>query len=145
VNKLALYVSEFAERGACTCGKCFDGPENPEAHQPTGPHTSDLFFFKVQATEGADAETLKALVKEHRGEFCEVDPFDGRGHDYMELGGWIGDQGLALMMMGLGEVLGLWKVSSPNTFGDLIPDDMKGQLAGMGMVTITAEAEEATA
>ena len=68
------------------------------------------------------------------GEFCSVDVFDGQEHGYMELGGWIGDQGLAMMLMGLGAVLGLWRLTTPKMLG--LPNDLVMLMAGAGMITI---------
>lgn len=108
IADLNQYIIRFAERGACTCGRCIDAPANPEQHQPTG-HTADLGFFKVKANEGASADELKRLIQENRqGEFADVSVFDGVPHDFIELGGWLGSQELALMLIGLGKVLGLW-------------------------------------
>lgn len=136
--KLHEYILANCERGACQCGKCADAPEHPEQHQPTG-HTADLVFFNVRAKDGASAETLRALVKEHRGDFCDCDLFDGNEHSYLEVGGWIGDQGVALMLMGLGSLLGLWKLLTPRTvLGASIPDDLAKQMAGAGYVSVQA-------
>ena len=102
MTNLRDYVIKYANRGACKCGRCADAPPNPEEHQPKG-HTADMVFFEVSANPGADAETLKQLVSENKeGSFGDVDVLDGNEHSYLELGGWIGDQGLALMLMGLG-------------------------------------------
>lgn len=108
MQALVDYIVKYAERGACTCGRCVDAPANPEQLQPTG-HTADLGFFKVKANDGANAEELTRLIKANKtGEFCDIDVLDGLPHDYIELGGWIGSQELALMLIGLGTVLGLW-------------------------------------
>jgi hypothetical protein len=95
---LSEYVSTFAVRGACTCGRCIDAGDAPETRQPNG-HTADVYFFKVAAADGANREALLAAIEEHKGEFCECNPMDGSEHNYMELGGWVGDQGLALMLI----------------------------------------------
>jgi len=134
MNELIDYVQAHAIRGTCTCGECIDHPGT--ASQPTG-HTADLVFFKV-ANNGGIADELRQLVASvNDGAFCSVDVFDGKEHGYMELGGWIGDQGLAMMLMGLGAVLGIWVLLTPKTLG--LSDDMALQMAGMGMVTIIAE------
>lgn len=56
------------------------------------------------------------------------------GPSYIELGGWIGDQELALSLMGLGASLGLWNVVTPRTLG--FSDDKAGMLMGMGFVLL---------
>jgi len=138
--ELIDYIRLYSVRGACQCGKCADAPPNPKQHQPTD-HTADLCFFKVSAIPGIDAERLRELVnanKEgHNG--ITLDFFDGEEHSYIEIGGWIGDQGLALTLMGLGAVCGLWKLLTPRTMmGNLIPDDLIMKMAGAGYVTVKA-------
>jgi len=134
---LAEYVNRFVQRGDCTCGKCCDAPENPK--QPTG-HTADVYFFKVAAKEGASKDDLSDAIKKYQGEFCKCDPLDGKEHSYIELGGWIGSQNLALQMMGLGAVLGLWDLMTPKSLPDL-PKELMDQMAGQGMVSIVPKNE----
>lgn len=131
---LADYVEAFAVRGDCTCGKCCDSGPEPEKHQPSG-HTADVYFFQVAAAAEADADTLRRLIAQHKGVFSECNPLDRREHNYIELGGWIGDQGLALMFMGLGTVLGLWRMLTPKVLPEL-DKELMDQMAGRGMVSI---------
>jgi len=126
---VAEYVSRHAVRGACQCGKCFDAPANPDQHQPIG-HTADLVFFKVAARE-ANRSEFERLVN---AEFPHW--LDGKEHSYLDTGGDIGDQGLAMMAMGLGAILGTWKLMTPAMLD--IPDDLKIQMAGVGFITIQA-------
>ena len=132
---LATYVRDHAERGTCRCGKCCDHPGGDD--QPTG-HSADLVFFLVAARDGADADSLRRLVAAAAGPgaFGSLDPLDGREHGYIEVGGWIGDQGAALMLMGLGTVLGLWTLMTPEMFGFHGPVAL--EMAGYGLVTVHA-------
>lgn len=143
MNMLIEYVRAHVERGACRCGKCFDAPADPETEQSQG-HTANMEFFEVSTRGEPDAETLRALIVESRqGAFCDVDLFDGNEHNYMELGGWIGDQGLALMLMGLGSLLGLWNLLTPTAiFGKHVDKEQAMKLAGLGMVAIQSERPE---
>lgn len=127
---LQEYVIAHTSRGECNCGKCFDRGDCPD---PKG-HTADMFFFKVAIQGEPDAEVLRELIRNHKGEFCELDILDGGEHSYIGVGGWIGDQQLALLLMALGQLLGLWEILTPNLFP--IPDEQKKQMAGMGMVSI---------
>lgn len=139
LRELAEYVKSHAVRGTCCCGQCADHPGTDE--QPKG-HTADLVFFQV-ANRGGNADELRALVEAVKdGEFCSVDVFDGNDHGYMELGAWIGDQGLAMMLMGLGSVLGIWKLITPKMLG--VPEAMAMQLAQGGMVLIQAQKSPVT-
>ena len=130
--KLSEYVQSNAVRGECRCGRCLDGGEE----QPSG-HTADVYFFEVASANGADSEALRDLIKEHKGEFADADLFDGNEHSYIAIGAWIGDQGLALMLMGLGQVLGLWTLRTPKMFPGL-SKELMDQMAGRGMVSIQA-------
>jgi hypothetical protein len=131
---LANYVISHTERGECKCGACIDVGNKPDPQR----HTVDMVFFKVARVNGADADEFKRLTTEHHGHYGEVDPFDGKEHNYMELGGWIGDQGLAMQYMALGVLLGKFKLLSPAMLGMEGPAAL--QLAGMGLLSIQAEA-----
>ena len=134
--KLADYVATFATRGACTCGKCIDAPPNPEQHQPDG-HTIDVHFFKVTVEEGAKAEDFKNFVQQDFPHWL-----DGEEHNYLECGADIGNQGLALMAFGLGHLLGVWELLSPDILMPFLPEDIRKQMAGMGMITINTKAKQ---
>ncbi|HUT57032.1 MAG TPA: hypothetical protein VNA25_04045, partial [Phycisphaerae bacterium] len=134
MNSLGDWIRTMVERGECNCGQCIDRGNKPD---PSG-HTADVAFFKVATRLGAEAETLRALVQQHKAVFgAELDPFDGQEHNYIELGGWLGDQGLALMFMGAMSLLGLAELLTPDSvLGDRVDAEMKALLAGRGMVSI---------
>lgn len=71
--KLIDYVVQNTERGECKCGQCIDRGNRPD---PEG-HTVDMVFFKVIKRNGATAEQFRRLTDEHKGEFANVNPFDG--------------------------------------------------------------------
>ena len=123
---LIEYVRANVSRGDCKCGKCIDRVTDPK--QPFG-HTADLIFFEVTKSEDADAETFKALVEAEYPQWL-----DGKEHNYIHIGGEVGDQGLGLMAMGLGSLLGLWDLITPKMLG--VSEDLVVQMAGMGMVSI---------
>ena len=80
---------------------------------------------------------------EVRGEFCTVNLFDGKEHNYLELGGWIGEQRDALWLMILGERVGAWKILSPITILGLAADsDLCSHMMGMGFFSIQSTKEE---
>lgn len=133
---LAEYVTRHTERGECNCGRCLDRGEAPD---PTG-HVADLAFFKVAATGSPTLADFRQLTSDHKGEFNEVDPFDGREHNYLELGGWLGDQGAALRYMGLGVLLGAFRLLSPKEMLPGITDEQAIQMAGMGLLAVQSEA-----
>lgn len=139
MSTLSEYIMAHSQRGACTCGRCADAPTNPEQKQPKG-HVADLIFFKVSAKDGADADELRRLISEHEGEYGPCDLFDGNEHGYIEIGGFVGDQGLAMQLMGLGTVLGLFDLLTPRTvMGADVPDSLAQMMAQSGMVGIMAK------
>lgn len=138
MQELQKFVMEHAERGTCRCGRCVDHPGKDE--QPEG-HTIDMVFFEVSAKNDPDAAELKRLIQANvKGDFGDLDPWDGKEHSYIEVGGWIGDQGLALMLMGLGAALGVWTLMTPKMLPGL-SDNLVQQMAGQGMITIMPRTE----
>lgn len=128
-------MAEHTIRGECTCGKCIGVGTKPD---PTG-HTADLVFFKVAANGKPSAEEFKRLTTEAHGEFGNCDPLDGKEHNYLELGGWIGDQGLAMQYMALGSLLGVFSLLTPITMLKLPADDpLVKEMAGMGLIAVQA-------
>ena len=125
--KLADYVLSVARRGDCTCGKCVDSKENPK--QPNG-HSVNLTFFNV-ALRGGDAVTFKQLVSVEFPHWL-----DGEEHSFIEIGADSGDQGVALMTIGTGHLLGVWNALSPDTMMPSLEDGIKKEMAGAGMVTL---------
>ena len=140
---LTEYVQEHAVRGACKCGRCFDAPDDPEQHQPDknpafAEHTVDLTFFKVATNiyalrEVCLGEFMDLVRKEHPGWL------DGKEHSYIEVGAEMGDQGMALLTIGLGHLLGAWEALSPETVMPSMDAEIKMKLAGRGMVTLQYE------
>ena len=57
------------------------------------------------------------------------------GPSYIEVGAVIGDQGATFQLYALGEVLGLWKVITPELLG--VNETTADQMAGMGMIMIS--------
>jgi hypothetical protein len=135
---LAEYVAKHAVRGACMCGKCIDAPVNANEKQPAG-HTVDLTFFKVAAS-GGDKEAFLAKVREEYPQWL-----DGKEHGYMEMGSDMGDQGIALMTIGLGHLLGVWKALAPETLMPFLPGEMKKKMAGAGYVACQVQEMVVTA
>lgn len=131
--ELYEYVTTYATRGACTCGKCIDAPKNPEEKQPKG-HSVNLTVFKVAMNDGADRAAFLLLVQTEHPHWL-----DGKEHNYLQVGGDMGDQGIALMTIGLGHLLGIWKALSPDTTMPFLPDDLKQQIAGQGMISLKKE------
>jgi hypothetical protein len=76
-----------------------------------------FFVVGLKSTDTAEKETLREefvrLSKAHEGSFGPCDPFDDDEHGWEELGGWLGDQMLGLMYMGLGVILGEFMLMTP--------------------------------
>jgi len=128
--KLYEYIIAFAIRGACTCGWCIDAVNNPEIHQPEG-HTINMVFFKVAKKDGANKEDFLSLVETEFPHWL-----DGKEHNYIQMGAEIGDQGIAIMCIALGHLLGIWQALTPALLLGALPDDIQKQMAGMGMLSM---------
>lgn len=132
--RLYDYVKEHAQRGACMCGACMDAPSNPERRQPSG-HTADLVFFRVAVKNNPSKTEFEQLARKQFSHW-----FDGKEHSYLEAGADMGDQGIALMTMGLGSLLGVWELLTPlSVLGPDCPEDIKMGLAGRGFIHIKHE------
>ena len=134
MKNLGEYVSAFTQRCECQCGRCCDGGARPDPE-----HAVDLVFFKVAIVGEPALAEFESIARSHDGVFCECDPFDGKEHGYLELGGWLGDQGLALLFMGLGALLGRFTLLTPRTVMPGLPEDIVLRMAGAGLVTVLAD------
>lgn len=144
MQELREFVVRHAERGTCRCGKCIDHPG--EDAQPDG-HTVDMVFFEVSLKDAAEPEKLREHLRElvtasKAGEFCDLDLLRGAEYSYIQIGAWIGGQGLALTLMGLGHLLGLWQVMTPKMLG--LPEELVQLMVGQGMISIMPPARPET-
>jgi len=130
---LTDFVMANARRGACTCGKCLDSTHNPEISLRTNVHVVNLTFFEVSKSAMATAEDFLKLVKSEHPNWL-----NGNEHNYLEIGAAMGDQGLALMTIGLGHLLGVWKALSPDTVMPFLNKEKKLEMAGAGIVSLMA-------
>jgi hypothetical protein len=145
MDELHKFIRKYAIRGDCVCGQCIDRKENPV--QPEG-HNIDVHFFKVgldvlgfnntpELRDSLGKELQQLVSNNKRGIFTTVDLLDGGEHSYLEVGGWIGDQGMALTLMGLGSLLGIWELRTPEIMlGKLCDKATKDMMAGAGMINI---------
>lgn len=109
----------------------YDMPPANEA--PIGAAVIDVHFLQIAVDpEGAGLARpeLIGILNDYDG----PNPLS-KGPSYIEVGGVVGDQGLALRLFALGEVCGFWKVITPATFG--IDGPMADQYAGAGFVLLS--------
>lgn len=98
----------------------------------------DVFFFTVKVVGDPVADDLSKLIRNAKqGEFCDLDLLDINEHSFLEIGGWIGSQELALRLMGLGKHLDLWNVITPKILFKWLSEEMQTQMAGLGFVSTT--------
>jgi len=122
--KLIEYILNHTDRGECQCGKCVDKGEDREAPL----HSINVHFFWVSKRGEPNAKDLLALLEE---EYPQMDRLRG-GPSYIEMGAAIGSQQYALLLIGLGGLVGLWDVITPEKLGVIgAPAD---ELAGSGLV-----------
>lgn len=106
---------------------------------PTGTEgETSVGFFSVMQNPGSvltSAELASAVKDAPHGYYMDVDTDRLKvGPSYIELGAWIGDQGLALSLMGLGKILGLWEVITPADLG--VTGEKASEMMGLGFVLI---------
>jgi hypothetical protein len=140
---LIAFVRRHMVQGDCKCGKCI--PPVKSKPDPTD-HAVNMVFFFAAMVEDPDThvmptvEQFKKLTAEHQGSWDEVNPFDGGEHNYLTLGGWMGDQGTALLYMAMGVRLGVFTLLTPWTMMPKVMSEETAQhMAGMGMVSIVAK------
>jgi len=142
MTELCQYVREHVERGECKCGRCSDVGNKPDPAS----HTADLIFFQTALRGQPTRDQFERLTREHRSEFGDgCDPLDGLEHSYLELGSWIGDQGMALEYMGLGHLLGVFDLLTPRTMFPGVEDEVALELAGRGYLMVKARAQAVAA
>ena len=127
MKKLIQYIADHTDRGECQCGLCFD--KGPDREAPA--HSVNVHFFWVSARNNPTKEELKALLL---AQYPNPDRLKD-GPSYIEIGGVLGDQGLALLLIGLGQLVGLWKAITPEVLGMSGP--MAQQMAGSGFVMMS--------
>ena len=114
-------------------------------------HITEIYAMPHEAESGdgivkVDCHFIAVGVDKAKAEKCRDEligilttyPVPDRlagGPSYIEVGGEIGDQGAAFQLFALGEVLGLWKVITPERLG--ISGSQAQQMAGMGFVMIS--------
>lgn len=106
----------------------------------------DVGFFSVAIAEGAaeDRDVREALLDAldyATGEFTRVSRVDFEGGlGYIELGAWLGDQGLALRFMGLVSHFGFADVMTPARLG--ITGAEADAMMGMGLIMLVPRVAE---
>ena len=96
--------------------------------------TVDLHFMQVNVDTKLAASVKDELRDLLKDGYSSLDRLK-QGPSYIEVGGELGDQGVALMLFALGQVCGLWTVITPKLLG--ITGDAADQMAGLGMIMIS--------
>jgi hypothetical protein len=133
MSNLIEFVKKHAVRGACKCGKCYDAPPN-QTPATSNPHSVNLTLFEVSIAPDSDKPSPEEFLSMVKKEYPAW--LDGNEHSYPEIGAAVGDQGLGLMIIGLGHLLGIWKCLSPDTLFPAFEQEIKMQLAISGSVTL---------
>jgi hypothetical protein len=104
--------------------------------QPMSEMPADLVdvHFVWVAVQRATAEARKPELMGLLAMYPDLDKL-AHGPSYIELGGVLGDQGLALRLIALGGFLRLWRVMIPATFG--VTGPRADEMAGQGFVMCT--------
>lgn len=125
-------ITERTTEGGMKVIEVYGYPPKPEHER-----LIDLHFIWVGGVEGNSPEHLRdlfeAALEYKNGEFGAIDRDRAKGGpSYIEWGGWLGSQDIALQMLGLGELLGWWEVVTPERLG--MPPDVADMMAGQGMI-----------
>lgn len=136
---LSEMVKKHVKRTDCICGVCnvSEGEELPEGYDED--KTVDLVFFKLWAESPPEPRAFIEATKSWRGARLACNPLDGEEHNFIELGGWVGDPGIAMQYMGLGVLLGVFDLITPKTEMVGISDSMATQVALTGKIAIKAK------
>lgn len=116
--------------------------------EPEEAKTVDCHFITVGATEALGEHTPASfyglvLANEHNGIFAPMTAEDwARGPSYIAIGGWLGDQTLALQFMALAELHGMGKVVIPSMLG--LTGEKADAAAGSGYVLLTGLKDPST-
>ena len=102
----------------------------PEENVTQSSRIVDVHFFKV-AVQDNIAPSLAEDLAGYLSALC-TEEFLKKGPSYLELGEKLGDQGLALTVMALGEALKLWQVITPAKLG--VIGAAGQQMAGQGLI-----------
>jgi hypothetical protein len=70
----------------------------------------DIPHFVVSVRGQPDVHIFEKLTRKWPSQWEEVSPLDGHNYHYEHLGGWLGDENLALRFMALGLYLGVFVV-----------------------------------
>ena len=94
----------------------------------------DVHFFKVGLAPDVNVDDLKVKLVEALDEYPQPERLVG-GPSYIESGAELGSQQIALQLYGLGELVGLWEVITPEKLH--ITGPKADELAGAGLVMMT--------
>jgi hypothetical protein len=130
-RELVDYVIAHTIQGPCQCGKCNDFNKDVNVRGDV-----DLTLFKVDKKGAPSKEKLKALCEANDLMATEVEV------SYVALGNRMGNQGLALRLMALGHILGLWTVLSPNQVLPALQEEDRMRFCELGMITYTLKSLE---
>lgn len=104
------------------------------------PGAADVGFFGIVLAPDSDLTAVKlknAIERAEKGAFMDIqlDKFRTDDLSYTTLGTWIGDQGLALALIGLGNLLELWDIVMPQTVG-ITDEALVQRMMGMGFLML---------
>lgn len=128
IENFIAYILGYSERRACTCNACFGSNPDSEAR-----HFTLNGFFPVKIVGNPTKEKFTQLA-----EAAGVWPYNTE-MSYIQMGAELGDQGLALQAMAMGDLLKAWVMMTPRRIlGNLINEQTEKSMLGMGMVTVKA-------
>jgi hypothetical protein len=132
-QKQALNDGDFKSLGGGVV-EMFAMPHVSEVQKGRPDMTSvDMVFIDI-AVDETKAKKHRDEIVSILNEYPDMERLKG-GPSYIELGATVGDQGLALQLMAVGSVLGLWDIISGKTMG--MTDEQARDAAGVGFLLIS--------
>jgi hypothetical protein len=110
-----------------------------ESFDAPTPGALDLFFFSVRLRQKL-TPAEEAIFAEGLAPFRRILKSQPE-LSYLELGGMVGSQTVALRIMAMGEFLGYWKVMSPMVVMPDVGRETHKMLAENGYITIMEESD----
>jgi hypothetical protein len=108
-----------------------DHPQAPERGVFVDVHAFKVGFTEAAADRDGFVAAMNTALAQAQGEFCAIDKERwSAGPSYIEIGGWVGSQEVALRLIALGAHHGLWSASIPESIG--IDDQAADALFGRG-------------
>lgn len=100
----------------------------------------DAVFYGVNLKRTVLADELKALIADYDAP-SELDFFDGLNHPLSQVIDWAEDSEIAVTIMALGDLLGIWTLHTPKSYlgRNDIPESTEAQMVDQGFFYVKVD------